>query len=769
MKKQLLVLILCFLSFGLIAQVANQPSDFIMCDDGFNDGSAEFDLSQKDAEILQSQDPLNYTVSYYESEANALAGTGEITVPFTNYTNPQTIFATVTENSTGDFDITNFDLIVNPGPEINQQLELIACSFDGSGFGEFDLTQATQIIIGTQTEISVTYYETEDDVESAINPITNLNSYYNTTPNYQLLYVRAESNVTGCFTIGYLNLIVSGVAPLAEISDYVICDDVQDGVAEFDLYTKDSEALVGQNDFELFVSYYLTEADAVNQTNALPYVYTNVFNPQTIYVAVSDYFGCNVEIQEFDLIADQCDDTGLISMNAFIDTNTNDDFDIGEPNFTYGSFTYEKNDDGVINVVNSSNGSFTIFSTEPNDTYDITFSVNPEFMDCYSQNVTVFNDISVALGDIEQFYFPVEDNLTCEDLGVYLLNPSASPRPGFEHTNLLIIENLSGTEIASGSVEFTLDDDLQINSIIASDTNMNITTTATGFTVDFTNLGAGESETVTVTLLCPATVSLGEIVTNSVIYTTSSNDSFVENNSSQLSETVIGAYDPNDKMEAHGPQIIYDDFVTSDEYLFYTIRFQNVGTAEAINVRIEDVLDSQLDESTFQMLRSSHDYVVTRTANSLEWNFENINLPAEQDDAEGSNGYVYFKIKPNAGYAVGDIIENSAAIYFDFNDPIITNTFQTEFVETLSVGDFENSSFRLFPNPAQDKVTIQLANSNSGTTKVDIYNIQGKLVLKDMKLETNTSTIDISNLESGLYFVQLTFYNSSTVQKLMVD
>ena len=135
----------------------------------------------------------------------------------------------------------------------------------------------------------------------------------------------------------------------------------------------------------------------------------------------------------------------------------------------------------------------------------------------------------------------------------------------------------------------------------------------------------------------------------------------------------------------------------------------------------------------------------------------------------GSHGFVYFKIMPNAGYAIGDIIPNSAAIYFDFNDPIITNIYETEFVETLSIEGYEITSFTLFPNPAKEEVTIQLANSNSEIGKVNIYNIQGKVILKDIAFESNNSTIDLSNIENGLYFVELTIGNRSTVQKLIVD
>ena len=80
------------------------------------------------------------------------------------------------------------------------------------------------------------------------------------------------------------------------------------------------------------------------------------------------------------------------------------------------------------------------------------------------------------------------------------------------------------------------------------------------------------------------------------------------------------------KWSLEAPRILYDDFVNSDNWLYYTVRFQNLGTFPATFVRIEDELDSQLDETSFQMLQSSHDYVVKRTLSSLEWFFDDINL-----------------------------------------------------------------------------------------------------------------------------------------------
>jgi hypothetical protein len=58
----------------------------------------------------------------------------------------------------------------------------------------------------------------------------------------------------------------------------------------------------------------------------------------------------------------------------------------------------------------------------------------------------------------------------------------------------------------------------------------------------------------------------------------------------------------------------------------------------------------------------------------LVFTFENILLPDSTTNFEGSLGHVYFQVKPRAGLVPGTVIENTAAIYFDFNAPIITNT-----------------------------------------------------------------------------------------------
>ncbi|WP_407556291.1 choice-of-anchor L domain-containing protein [Winogradskyella sp. 4-2091] len=812
------------------ALTLNVPTPLNICDDDL-DGFAQFDFTVKNDEILNGQNDILLT--YHETQSDADSGMNALASPYANITpNIQTIFARG-ENLAGDcfstisFEIIAEDCSVDPNVivdettyTVNELVENVL--LDGQCSQVFNITYSTGINFGTQEPNGIGYF-TSNGIDfpfteglilsngSAIDGSGPNDSNHSSGSNQWPGDVDLE-NATGIQSSNNATIIEFDFIPVVnEINfEFLMASEEYDQNTfecsfsdAFAFLLTDSQgittnlAVLPGTQTPILVTNVHPQnnsCDAINENyfggyiseNTGPIGYngmTTVFNAQTP-VIIGDSYHIKLVIADaldsafdsavffkagsFD-VGDLCNDIGLINVKAFNDSNNNGILDTGETDFSNGYYTYEKNNDGVINEVNTSNGNFSIVSTNENDTFSVSFNVYDEYSSCFTQNISSYDGISVLNGNLITIEFPITDNLICEDLALYLVNPSESPRPGFDFENQLIIENMGSTVITSGTVEFTHDDLLTVNNITNLNPNYTTTTTATGFTIDFTDLAPGQSEIVNISLYCPTGVSLGELVTNTLTYITDTNDLFSDNNTSSLSETVIGSYDPNDKMESHGKDIVYDDFVTSDEYLYYTIRFQNVGTAEAIFIRIEDELDAQLDESTFQMLRSSHDYQVTRTGNNLEWYFDDINLPAEQDDAEGSNGFVYFKIKPNPGYSIGDIIENTASIYFDYNAPIITNTYQTEFVETLSVAGYDKTGFTLFPNPAKGEVTIQLANSNFESGKVSVFDIQGKMILKDIKLQEQSSTLDISNLESGLYFVELTAGNAKTIEKLMVD
>ena len=135
----------------------------------------------------------------------------------------------------------------------------------------------------------------------------------------------------------------------------------------------------------------------------------------------------------------------------------------------------------------------------------------------------------------------------------------------------------------------------------------------------------------------------------------------------------IGAFDPNDK------QVIPSGtgtahFTDKNIPLNYKIRFQNTGTDTAFNVVIRDTLSTHLNPATLKMGSSSHPYdFLLLEDNILVLRFHDIMLPDSNINEPASHGFIEFKIQQVKDLPDGTVIQNQAAIYFDFNDPIITN------------------------------------------------------------------------------------------------
>ncbi|AXG68283.1 hypothetical protein KORDIASMS9_00476 [Kordia sp. SMS9] len=668
----------------------------------------------------------------------------------------------------------------NPTPAIGNITDLLIEAMNGVDFGTFDLTTKIPEITNGNANLSVTFYETLADAQTDINNISSPNSYVNII-NPQEIFVRVQDLTTSCSSIASFTLVINNFTLITcnaspQINTFCYGNFDQTAFA----FQSDSgapitvEFLAGEveNIFDELVIYDGNITDPIlysgygNDGDLTGLSFQSTGGEITIQIQSDGSIACSTNSFEPWQFTASCLDVntvGIINVNSFLDDNNNGAFDTGEVTFPFGNIVYEVNDNGEINV-GSSDGNFFIVSDDATNSYDVTFSLFDGYENCYNVTTPTINDVSVAIGQSVTLDFPVTQQQACEDLEVILINPSTPPRPGFTYENILYLNNLTFSTIASGTVEVIIDDDLVLNGVANVNSNYIITNTATGFTVDFVNLPPLASEAIEIQLLCPVSVPLGDIVSNTATYTTTTNDFVPGNNSATLREVVIGSWDPNDIRESRGREIIFQDF-TANDYLYYTIRFQNLGTADAINVRIEETLDTKLDETTFQMLASSHAYQVQRVDGDLIWTFDNINLPAEMFDAEGSNGFVYFKIKPQSGYAIGDIIPAVAGIYFDFNAPVITNIFETEFVEPLSVNEIADFQVKLYPNPATDILYIELEKSE--LIRLQLVDIHGKQIL------TKTATskqieLNISNLKSGMYFLKLSSNTARLTKKITV-
>ena len=294
MKQKLLNLFL-FLTISItsFAQVANQPNDYVVCDED-NDGFAQFDLAFLDAEVLGSQNPVDYTITYYASQSDAESSTNALSLPFANFVPwQQTIYIRLEDNNTGNFDTTTVNLIVNPIPYAVQPTALSVCddSLDDE-IAVFNLTVKNAEITNGNDDWSVAYYETSADAQTQMNAIATI---YSNTTNPQTLYVAITDLTTGCVgsTALTIRVLPNPSGAMGTANDIILCDDDNDGIAMFDLTINESAI----NPYgELFtLSYFSNEADALGNVSPIGNLtnFTNSSNPQTIYARVETFDGCS--------------------------------------------------------------------------------------------------------------------------------------------------------------------------------------------------------------------------------------------------------------------------------------------------------------------------------------------------------------------------------------------------------------------------------------------------------------------------------------------
>jgi len=434
-----------------------------------------------------------------------------------------------------------------------------------------------------------------------------------------------------------------------------------------------------------------------------------------------------------------------VDLVAFIDANNNGVQDAGEVNFPNGIFVTQNNTSGTTNTITVPNGIYSLYDSTGTSTYNFNYTINPEYAAYYSLSSTNYNNITIPVNSTLTYYFPIQITQSFDDVSMDIV-PLSNARAGYNYMNRIVYKN-NGLSTTIGTVAFNNAPQTSIATISQTGT----VTNTTGFTYDYTNLAPFETRTMDVSMSVPAIpiVNINDLLTSTASITAPTGDINLTNNSASNTQIVLAAYDPNDLMESHGGKIVYNQFAPNDD-LLYTIRFENVGNDNAFNVNITDVLDAKIDETSIRIVNSSNNYILERNGANLKWSFKNILLPPSVVDTPIGKGYVTFKVKLKPGYAVGDIIPNTASIVFDNNPAIITNTFNTEFVAALSTNTFASNGFVIYPNPAQKTLQLQ---TKTGTTidKIIITDLSGKVILVQTQ---NTNQVNVEQLSNGMYFIE---------------
>lgn len=448
-----------------------------------------------------------------------------------------------------------------------------------------------------------------------------------------------------------------------------------------------------------------------------------------------------------------CSDTDTVSLSylgqalslmtgrAYYDVNGDSTFSAGD--FPLAWQQIEKQPYGQITYTDS-NGYYIFGDTA--GTYQLSYISNGTFTP-----VKVNSDYTVYLsgGNQSGLDFALRADSMYHNISAYTY--ITWPRCNTLQPYFTVVTN-NGTYIDSGEVTFTFDSVLTPASWAAGGVvnGKTITYTFAGllpyetrsYRTDFQIPGAGD------TLLRQTTAV---IVDNT--------GAILDTDVSAGNDAIRCSFDPNDKQVTPigvGP----GNVVPMNTELRYLIRFQNTGNDTAYNVMITDTIDSGLDLSTVYVIATSHPaWFLKDGANILKIFFDNIYLPDSTTNEEASHGYVLFRAFGNPLNTDPTEVANKAAIFFDLNPPIVTNSVFNTFSNNI-VGIDENSTYTqdgitLMPNPADQSTILIVENAGDQQYQLTIHDISGRVVMPVSTFNGNSTEIRRNGLQTGMYIITI--------------
>lgn len=233
---------------------------------------------------------------------------------------------------------------------------------------------------------------------------------------------------------------------------------------------------------------------------------------------------------------------------------------------------------------------------------------------------------------------------------------------------------------------------------------------------------------------------------------------------------VTGSYDPNDKT-GYPLGVGNDHNIQPNQDLQYVIRFQNTGTDTAFTVVIRDTLSMDLDILSVKTGVSSHNYDFRMYGTRiLEWSFYNIMLPDSNVNQAASNDFVTFNVRQTPDLPNGTVLENSAAIYFDFNAPIITNTSWhtindgAVFLNTDKQLVEKHLPIKIYPNPTTGLLHID--KTNNAEINILVLDNLGRILHSQQSNDTIT-TLNINHFPAGVYYISVNNGKEISTQKIV--
>ena len=432
--------------------------------------------------------------------------------------------------------------------------------------------------------------------------------------------------------------------------------------------------------------------------------------------------------------------SNAISGIVFKDVNNNAIMDVNEVGLPNVSVQVTN---GTHQALSANNGLYEVYANAG------TYTVNiPNIPLYHTLSTPPFqNAIFVGLGNVDSLnHFGLLPIPNMPDLRV-TLTPINAPKAGYVHSYMLSYKNV-GTVAQNATVLFM------------PPAGINFLSASPAPTLQIANdlqwqlgiLQPGQQGDLFIQFNIPIGTPIGYPLASQVQITPMMGDLTVNDNVSTSQIQVVGPYDPNIKLV--DKDTLYN--VSNADWLEYTVHFQNVGNDTAYNVVIIDTISSFLDLGSFELIAMSHQPLeVNFDGQVLTFRFNQIMLPDSTTNQVGSNGFVKFRLKHPASFPFLSEIKNFVDIFFDFNDPIRTNTATTIHLDS-SLSQMmiveQKDGLIIFPNPTSAELTIQLPNSLNETKEVILTDLSGRIHLLETMFGQET-TINTAILKTGFYIV----------------
>ncbi|MBK8967146.1 MAG: T9SS type A sorting domain-containing protein [Lewinellaceae bacterium] len=356
----------------------------------------------------------------------------------------------------------------------------------------------------------------------------------------------------------------------------------------------------------------------------------------------------------------------------------------------------------------------------------------------------------VQAGNTDPVNFALQPIGPVTDVSVNMVATSVF-RPGFKNAITATLSN-AGTVPASGTLCLVVDPNLTVLDI----TPMPDWQSDDTLFWQFTSLEPFQHLNFQIQAETNVQAFLGDTVRLSAMAKTNDIDISPTDNEFGLEAVVVGSYDPNDK--AVLPTHITPFAAQDGAELIYTIRFQNTGTYPTAFVELRDTLSEWVDPGSVRILASSHTFSWSLHGRELRFQFNPLQLPPQTADELRSQGFVQFAVHMKPGAVLGDTIQNTAHIYFDFNLPIETNTVHSTIKETSSVITIIKNvepEILIYPNPTTSEIWINWAKLGTQPSQIYLLTIDGKL-LNQFHVSQNGGTLQrlsLTSLPFGSYLL----------------